>query len=76
MTGSSGLTTGDYDYRAWILRGEERLPSAVRRLAAAPHLAAAWLALRDFVTGPTDGPSRAELHLGGTWDAPVVSPVR
>jgi uncharacterized protein YhdP len=75
MTGRSGLAAGDYDYRAWILRGGERLPSAVRRLAAAPHLAAAWLALRDFISGPADGPGRAELHLGGTWDAPIVAAV-
>jgi uncharacterized protein YhdP len=76
MTGRSGLASGDYDYRAWILRGEDRLPSAMRRLAAAPHVAAAWLALRDLVSAPADGPSRVELHLGGTWDAPVVGPVR
>jgi uncharacterized protein YhdP len=72
MTGRSGLAAGDYDYRAWILRGEDRLPSAVRRFAAAPHLAAAWLALRDLLSGPPEGRSRAELHLGGTRDAPLV----
>ncbi len=70
LNGRIGLTTQDYDCRAWILQGDERLPQALRSFVSAPRVAAAWMALRDLIAG--SGDSSAELHLGGTWDAPDV----
>jgi uncharacterized protein YhdP len=70
LDGRIGLTTRDYDCRAWILLGGERLPETLRDFLSTPRLAAAWMALRDLISG-TDHAS-AELHLGGTWDAPEV----
>ena len=72
MSGRIGLIAQDYDLNAQILRGEERLPAPVRRFATVPRVAALWMAVRDLlsVAGPSD--SRVVLHLGGTWDAPVV----
>ena len=70
LDGTIGLTTRDYDCRAWILLGAERLPEALANFLSTPRLAAAWMALRDLISG-TDHTS-AELHLGGTWDAPDV----
>ena len=73
MRGRTGLVTRDYDQQVWILRGEGRLPAAVRRLGPTPRVAAAWLSLRDFFAGAgrEDG-SRAPLHLQGSWDDPIV----
>ena len=75
MSGRAGLIARDFDYRAQILRGEERLPAALRRLATAPRVAAAWLALRDLISGPHQD-SRVALRLSGSWDAPEVEAVR
>jgi uncharacterized protein YhdP len=76
MRGRTGFLARDYDYTAWVLRGEDRLPAAVRRFGASPRVAAAWMALRDFISGPSTDRSRAVVHLGGTWDAPEVGPVQ
>jgi len=72
MRGRTGLLAEDYDQDVWVLKGEERLPAAVRRLAPTPRVAAAWLTLRDLfaVTGETR--PRALLHLQGSWDDPRV----
>jgi uncharacterized protein YhdP len=75
MRGRIRFAQRDYDYTAWVLRGEERLPAAMRRFGASPRVAAAWMALRDFLSGPETDNSRAIVHLGGTWEAPSVGPV-
>jgi hypothetical protein len=64
------LTTRDYDCQASVLQGDERLPEALRSFVSTPRVAAAWMALRDLISG--SGESSVELHLGGTWDAPDV----
>jgi uncharacterized protein YhdP len=73
MRGRTGLVARDYDQQVWILRGEGRLPAAVRRLGPTPRVAAAWLSLRELFAGAgrEDG-SRAPLHLQGSWDDPIV----
>ena len=76
MRGRTDFVNRDYDYTAWVLRGEDRLPTAVRRFGASPRVAAAWMALRDFISGPNTDRSRAVLHLGGSWDAPIIGPVQ
>jgi uncharacterized protein YhdP len=70
--GRVGLVDRDYEQVAWILEGEERLPSAVRRFGATPQVAAAWLQLRDFFGGSEIEDSRAILHLHGSWARPIV----
>jgi uncharacterized protein YhdP len=73
MRGRTGLVDRDYDQQVWILRGEGRLPAAVRRLGPTPRVAAAWLSLRDFFAGAgREEGSRASLHLQGSWDDPIV----
>jgi uncharacterized protein YhdP len=72
IDGRVGLLAQDFDCRAVILRGPERLPDAVRRLSAAPHVAAAWLALRDLWPASGSPAARTQLHVSGTWDAPVI----
>ena len=73
MRGRIGLVARDYDQQVWLLRGEERLPAAVRRFGATPRVAAAWLSLRDlFSGGGSQDRSRAVLRLQGTWDDPMV----
>ena len=73
MRGRTGLLARDYDQQVWILRGEGRLPAAVRRLNPTPRVAAAWLSLRElFAGGGRDEGSKAPLHLQGTWDDPIV----
>jgi uncharacterized protein YhdP len=76
MRGRTGFIDRDYDYTAWVLKGEDRLPAAVRRFGASPRVAAAWMALRDLISGPNTARSRALVHLGGTWDAPTIGPVQ
>jgi uncharacterized protein YhdP len=71
MRGRTGLVSRDYDQQVWVLRGEERLPAAVRRFGATPRVAAAWLSLRDLFSGGGDR-ARAILRLQGTWDDPMV----
>ncbi|MDB6089500.1 MAG: hypothetical protein JWN85_2284 [Gammaproteobacteria bacterium] len=74
MRGRTGLVARDYDQQVWILRGEGRLPAAVRRLAPSPRVAAAWLSLRELFAGAegADEGSRAALRLQGSWDDPIV----
>jgi uncharacterized protein YhdP len=73
MRGRTGLVARDYDQQVWILRGEGRLPAAVRRLGPTPRVAAAWLSLRELFAGERgDEGSRASLHLQGSWDDPIV----
>ena len=73
MRGRTSLVARDYDQQVWILRGEGRLPAAVRRLGPTPRVAAAWLSLRELFTGSgRDEGSKAQLHLQGTWDDPIV----
>jgi hypothetical protein len=73
MRGRTGLLAADYDQEAWVLRGEERLPRSMRRLASAPRVAAAWLTLRELIGGDDTSRSRIVLHLHGSWDEPIVS---
>ena len=73
MRGRTGLVSRDYDQQVWILRGEERLPAAVRRFGATPRVAAAWLSLRDlFGSNGAQDRSHAVLRLQGSWDDPMV----
>ncbi|HEY6924856.1 MAG TPA: AsmA-like C-terminal region-containing protein [Steroidobacteraceae bacterium] len=73
MRGRTSLVARDYDQQVWILRGQGRLPAAVRRLGPTPRVAAAWLSLRELFTGSgRDEGSKAQLHLQGTWDDPIV----
>ena len=73
MRGRTGLVARDYDQQVWILRGEGRLPAAVRRLGPTPRVAAAWLSLRELFAGARgEEGSRASLHLQGSWDDPIV----
>jgi uncharacterized protein YhdP len=73
MRGRVGVVSRDYDQQVWVLRGEERLPAAVRRFGATPRVAAAWLSLRDlFAGGGAQDRSQAVLRLQGSWDDPMV----
>ncbi len=73
MRGRTSLVARNYDQQVWILRGEGRLPAAVRRLGPTPRVAAAWLSLRELFTGSgREEGSKAQLHLQGTWDDPIV----
>ncbi|MBX5461100.1 MAG: hypothetical protein IRZ28_08420 [Steroidobacteraceae bacterium] len=72
MRGRTDLVAHDYDHEAWVLRGEERIPSSVRRLASAPRVAAAWLALRELLGDDESQRSRVVLHLQGSWEHPSV----
>ncbi|MBS0380589.1 MAG: hypothetical protein JSS29_19075 [Proteobacteria bacterium] len=70
-----GLLRQDYDGEAFILRGEERLPQAVRGMGPTPKVAALWLSLRDwFARGGREG-AHTVLRLRGPWNDPIVSPV-
>ncbi|MBS0578377.1 MAG: hypothetical protein JSR36_03835 [Proteobacteria bacterium] len=66
-----GLAARDYDAEAFVLRGDERLPAALRGLERTPKVASAWLALREWLRGSARGPTT--LHLRGTWEDPIVS---
>jgi hypothetical protein len=70
VRGRTGLIARDYDQTAWVLRGADRLPGAIRRLSAAPAVASLWLGLREFFAADD---ARRLLHVGGSWDAPVVT---
>src|SRR5262249_12687808 len=72
MRGRMGLVARDYDQQVWVLRGEERLPAAVRRFGATPRVAAAWLSLRDLVGRNAGDRPGALLRLQGSWDDPIV----
>jgi uncharacterized protein YhdP len=73
MRGRTGLLTHDYDHEAWVLRGEERIPASLRRLAATPRVAAAWMALRELLGGEDTNRSHVVLHLRGSWSEPIVT---
>jgi len=75
VRGRVGLSSGDYDQQAWILRGEERLPAAVRRLGPSPRVAALWLALRELFGADAVAQARGALSLRGQWGAPIVTPL-
>jgi len=74
IRGRIGLVDADYDEQAWVLRGEDRLPAAVRRLGPTPRVAAAWLSLRELFGAAAPDPARATLRLRGTWNDPIVTP--
>ena len=71
-----GLAARDYEGEAFVLRGEERLPAPVRGLGLTPKVAAAWLALREWLTGTSAERGRIELRLRGSWDDPIVVPAQ
>ena len=75
VRGRVGLSDGDYDEQAWILRGEDRLPAAVRRLGPSPRIAALWLSLRELFGAAAAAPAPAALRLRGPWSDPIVTPV-
>jgi len=75
VRGRVGLSSGDYDQQAWILRGEDRLPAAVRRLGPSPRVAALWLSLRELFGAEAAATARAALTLRGPWSNPIVTPV-
>jgi hypothetical protein len=66
VRGRMGLLAGDYDHEAWVLRGEERLPLSLRRLASVPRVAAAWMTLRELIGGDPTTRSRIVLRLRGS----------
>jgi uncharacterized protein YhdP len=72
LRGRIGFLAHDYDAQFWVLKGEERLPAAVRRLGPGPRVAALWMSLRELFNGSSR--ERAALRLRGTWDDPMVSP--
>jgi uncharacterized protein YhdP len=72
IRGRTGLLTRDYDQQVWILRGEERLPAAVRRFGPTPRVAAVWLSLREMFAGAEEDRARTMLRLQGSWDDPIV----
>jgi uncharacterized protein YhdP len=71
--GRTSLLAQNYDQEVWVLRGQERLPAAVRRFGAVPNVAAVWLSMRELFTGSGE-PDRANavLRLQGSWDDPIV----
>ncbi|HWZ61985.1 MAG TPA: DUF3971 domain-containing protein [Steroidobacteraceae bacterium] len=71
LRGRIGLAARDYDAEVWVLKGEERLPAAVRSLMPGPGVAALWLSLRELFTGTPR--ERAALRLRGTWNDPMVT---
>ena len=73
MRGRMDLLARDYDQEVWVLKGEERLPAALRRFAPTPRVAAAWLTLRELFAATGEAPPRAMFRLQGSWDDPVVS---
>jgi hypothetical protein len=73
MRGRVGLVAHDYDGQLWILRGEGRLPGALRGFGPAPKIAALWLSLRSLIEGQASSPPRGVLRLRGSWDEPVVT---
>jgi uncharacterized protein YhdP len=74
VRGQVGLEAGDYDEQAWILRGEDRLPAALRRLGPMPRVAAAWLSLRELFSATPAERTHTALRLRGTWNDPIVTP--
>ena len=75
VRGRVGLSNGDYDQQAWILRGEDRLPAAVRRFGPSPSVAALWLSLRELFGADAAAQARTALRLRGPWSDPIVTRV-
>jgi uncharacterized protein YhdP len=75
VRGRVGLSSGDYDQQAWILRGEDRLPAALRRLGPSPRVAALWLSLRELFGADAARQARGALRLRGGWTDPIVTPL-
>jgi uncharacterized protein YhdP len=73
VRGRIGLLARDYDHEAWVLRGEDRIPASMRRLASTPRVAAAWLGLRELLGGEPASQSRIVLRMKGSWSEPIVS---
>jgi uncharacterized protein YhdP len=74
MRGRIGLLAHDYDGQLWIVKGEGRLPAALRGFEPTPKIAALWLSLRSLIAGQAAERTRNVLHLRGSWDEPVVTP--
>jgi uncharacterized protein YhdP len=71
LRGRVGLAARDYDAEFWVLKGEARLPAAVRALPPGARVAALWMSLRElFGAG---GREPAAWRLRGTWDDPMVT---
>ena len=70
------LLARDYDGEAFILRGEERLPSPLRGLGPTPRVAALWLSLRQWFTGAAPEDTGTGLRLRGAWNDPIVTPAQ
>ena len=75
VRGRVGLSSGDYDQQAWVLRGEDRLPAAVRRLGPSPRVAALWLSLRELFGADAAARAHTALRLRGPWRDPIVTSV-
>jgi uncharacterized protein YhdP len=75
VRGRVGLSSGDYDQQAWVLRGEDRLPAAVRGLGPSPRVAALWLSLRELFGVDAAAQARGALRLRGPWADPIVTPL-
>jgi uncharacterized protein YhdP len=73
VRGRIGLAARDYDAQVWVLRGEERLPAAVRRLGPGSRVAALWLSLRELFAAGGAEREHAALRLRGTWEDPMVT---
>ena len=73
MRGRVALESGNYDEHAWILRGEDRLPAAVRHFAPRPGVAAMWLSLRELLGADSAVPAPAALRLRGPSSDPIVT---
>jgi uncharacterized protein YhdP len=71
--GRVGLLAHDYDAQLWLLKGEERLPAALRGFEPTPKIAALWLSLRSLIAGQTAERTRGVVHLRGSWDEPVAT---
>lgn len=71
MRGRIGLVARDYAAQVWVLKGEERLPAAVRGLGPGARVAALWMSLRELFAGINH--EHATLRLHGTWDDPMVA---
>jgi uncharacterized protein YhdP len=71
LRGRVGLAARDYDAEFWVLKGEARLPAAVRALPPGARMAALWMSLRElFGAG---GREPAAWRLRGTWVDPMVT---
>ncbi len=73
MRARIGLAAHDYEGEAVVLRGEERLPAALRHLAPSARMAALWMSVREWLGGSGGAESApATLRLRGSWKDPIV----